>query len=96
MRISNLKKLFIKRRGKSNLEYYSDVLFDMVITFTVVTIIISILHALFNIYKLNTNQTIIAGVRHAQSTDERIKTGNVSTKLLEHDYRKFIKNNNNY
>ena len=96
MRFSVLKKIFSKSRRQTNLEYYSDILFDVVITFTVATIIISILHAIYNMYKLNINQTIIASVRHAESTDEREKTGNTSTKLLEHDYRKFIKNNNNY
>ena len=91
MKFTNLKKFFIKRRSQSKLEYYSDMLFDIVITFTLVTIIISILHAIVNIYKINTDQTILASVRHAETTDEREKTGNESIRLVDNDYRKFIK-----
>ena len=83
------------RKNTSKLEYYSDILFDLVVTFTLLTIIISIVYSIINIYKLNQKHPIIASVHHAETVDERIKTGNSSTKLVLDNYRKLNRNNNN-
>lgn len=65
---------------KGLLEFISNILFDIIIVVTIIIIITSVVISIYNLHKVKQDKVIKVGVRHAETEEERMKTGNDTIK----------------